>query len=230
VGGTEYDEGSNAAEYWTAANSASYGSALGYIPEVVWNESALNGGTELWATGGGVSAVYSQPAWQAGVSGASAANGMRAVPDVALAAANHDGYFMVENGAHWIVSGTSVAAPSFAGLMALVIEGQRGSAQGNANPRLYALSSAESNPFHATLGGNNNVPGVNGFAASGATFNMATGLGSVDGALLVNGWSTDLKPLPIVRRPNGCAQLGLTSARCKPPSRTPIPWRGVDER
>ena len=42
------------------------------------------------------------------MSGAGAASGMRAVPDVALSAANHDGYFMVENGAFWVVSGTSV--------------------------------------------------------------------------------------------------------------------------
>ena len=47
------------------ANSAGYGSALGYIPEEVWNESALDGGTGLWASGGGASAVYAQPAWQA---------------------------------------------------------------------------------------------------------------------------------------------------------------------
>ncbi len=31
-------------QYWSAANSAGYGSALGYIPEVVWNESATDGG------------------------------------------------------------------------------------------------------------------------------------------------------------------------------------------
>ena len=64
------------------------------FPEEVWNESALNGGAGLWASGGGASTVYAQPAWQAVVNGAGAANGMRAVPDVALSAANHDGYFI----------------------------------------------------------------------------------------------------------------------------------------
>ncbi len=186
VGGTEFNEGPNSAEYWSATNAASYGSALGYIPEEAWNESALNGGTGLWATGGGASAVYAQPAWQTGVSGTS--GGMREVPDVALSAAGHDGYMIYENGSYWIVSGTSAAAPSFAGVMALVAQSQGKSWQGNANAGLYPLSNAAHNPFHATPSGNNSVPGVAGFAAGGAAYNPATGLGSVDGALLVSAW------------------------------------------
>ena len=189
VGGTEFNEGSNPAQYWSAANSANYGSAQGYIPEEVWNESASNGGVGLWASSGGTSLVYPQPAWQAEVSGASAANGMRAVPDVAMAAAGHDGYFQYENGSFWIVSGTSAAAPAFAGVMALVVESQGGEGQGNANAGLYPLVSAERNPFHPTPSGNNSVPGVPGFFASGADYNLATGLGSVDGAALVSSWS-----------------------------------------
>jgi hypothetical protein len=38
------------------------------------------------------------------------------------------------------------------------------------------------------------VPGVAGFTAAGATYNLATGLGSVDAALLVNNWSTLSNP------------------------------------
>jgi subtilase family serine protease len=203
VGGTEFNEGAHAAQYWSAANSSAYGSALGYIPEAVWNESALDGGTGLWASGGGASAVYAQPAWQQNVSGTAAAGGMRAVPDVSLSAANHDGYFMVENGNFWVVSGTSVAAQSFAGIMALVTARENGKSQGNANPRLYALTSAVPNPFHTTPSGNNAVPGVGGFSADGATYNLATGLGSVDAALLVNGWNAS--------SPSGSATLALTS-------------------
>lgn len=188
VGGTQFNEGSNYAAYWAATNSTGYGSALGYIPEVVWNESGSSGGTGLWASGGGVSLVYAQPSWQQGVSGTSAANGMRAVPDVALSAAGHDGYIMYENGSSWVISGTSAAAPSFAALMALVVESQGGSGQGNANAGLYPLLNAAHNPFHPTPSGNNSVPGVNGFVASGASYNLATGLGSVDGAVLVSSW------------------------------------------
>jgi subtilase family serine protease len=169
----------------------------------VWNESALDGGTGLWASGGGASVVYAQPVWQQNVSGAAAAGGMRAVPDVSLSAANHDGYFMVENNAYWVVSGTSVAAQSFAGIMTLVTARENGKGQGSANPRLYALTSAAPNPFHPTPSGNNTVPGVEGFSADGATYNLATGLGSVDGALLVNGWNTS--------SPSGSATLVLMS-------------------
>ncbi len=56
--------------------------------------------------------------------------------------------------------------------MALVVDRQRGAAQGNANPRLYALVSSASNPFHSTPSGNNSVPGVAGFMANGAAYNL----------------------------------------------------------
>ena len=188
VGGTEFNEGSNSAEYWNATNTASYGSALGYIPEVVWNESASNGGNGLWASGGGASAVYPEPTWQKRVSGTSAANGMRAVPDMAMTAACHDGYIIYENGSFWVISGTSAASPAFAGVMALVVQSKGGTGQGNANTGLYPLANGAHNPFHATPSGNNSVPGVTGFSASGGTYNLATGLGSVDAAQLVSAW------------------------------------------
>ncbi len=196
VGGTQFDEGSNYAAYWATTNSTGYDSALGYIPEVVWNESGSSGGTGLWASGGGASQVYPQPVWQQGVSGTSAANGMRAVPDVALSAAGHDGYVIYENGSAWVISGTSAAAPSFAALMAMVVESQGGTGQGNANAGLYPLQNATHNPFHATPSGNNSVPGVAGFTASGASYNLATGLGSVDGSVLVSSWGAQTASRP----------------------------------
>jgi pseudomonalisin len=230
VGGTEFDEGSNVSEYWSAANSADYESAFGYIPEVVWNESAANGGTGMWASGGGASAVYEQPAWQADLSGTAGADGMRAVPDVALAAANHDGSLAIVNGEPFIVSGTSVATPDFAGIMALVIEKQGSAAQGNVNPTFYGLAAGEHNPFHATQSGNNDVPGVGGFAASGGIFNLATGLGSVDGAELVNNWSTGPKAVQMAPRPASCTRFSLLPGGCKLPLRAPTPIRraGLD--
>ena len=222
VGGTEFNEGANPAQYWAAANSAGYGSAESYIPEEAWNESALNGGTGLWASGGGASTVYAQPTWQAEANGAGSANGMRAVPDVALSAADHDGYFMVENGSNWIVSGTSAASPAFAGVMALVVDKRGGAGQGNANARLYAMAGAAADPFHATPSGNNSVPGVTGFTADGAEYNLATGLGSVDGALLVNGWGANVKTGPITPPKNGCLRFTLLPTRCRPTPRMPF--------
>jgi subtilase family serine protease len=187
VGGTEFHEGSNSS-YWSTTNGAGNGSALSYIPEEVWNESGANGGSGLWASGGGASLHYSQPAWQKGLSGIGAANGMRAVPDVAMSASGHDGYVITENGSLYVIAGTSAASPSFAGLMALVVQVKGGVGQGNANPSLYALSNASRSPFHTTPSGDNSVPGQTGFTASGAQYNLATGLGSVDAAALAGAW------------------------------------------
>ena len=221
VGGTELKEGAKPSQYWSSENSAGYGSALSYIPEEVWNESASSGGTGLWALGGGASVIYPQPAWQSEVDGAAAANGMRAVPDVALAAADHDGYFVAENGSFWIASGTSASTPSFAGIMALVVESQHGASQGNANPRLYALESGAGDPFHSTPSGDNTVPCAAGFSASGAPYNLATGLGSVDSALLIKSWSTAFQNVPRPR-PIRCSRFGLLPTRCLPMPRAPI--------
>jgi hypothetical protein len=192
VGGTEFNEGSSSAKYWSATNNSSTeASALSYIPEKVWNESAsVAGGSGLWSSGGGASVVYPQPTWQMGVSGTAPANGMRAVPDIAMSAAGHDGYIIVENGSFYSIAGTSAASPSFAGVMALLVQSKGGKGQGSANPGLYALAGNSTGPFHATPSGNNSVPGVSGFTASGGTYNLATGLGSVDGAALVNEWGS----------------------------------------
>ena len=209
VGGTEFNEGSG--NYWSASNGAGGGSALSYIPEKVWNESASDGGSGLWASTGGISEVYAQPTWQEGVSGANS-NGKRAVPDVALTAASHDGYLICENGSFYVIAGTSAASPSFAGIMAIVDQKQGGVGQGNANPTLYALLNASANPFHATPAGNNSVPGVTGFTASGAVYNLATGLGSVDANVLVNEWPASGTSLP--QKGNHADSVGLVDFSC----------------
>lgn len=204
VGGTQFDDTANPAQYWTATNAANLGSALSYIPEKVWNESGnVSGGSGLWSSGGGASTVFTQPSWQTGVGVPN--NGRRNVPDVSLAAASHDGYLVYSSDnttstrTRYVFGGTSAAAPSFAGLMALVNQ-KAGARQGNANPRFYQLAALQANGgpgyFHAVQGGNNSVPGVTGFTATTGTvtpiYNQATGLGSVDGSVLVNQWAATL--------------------------------------
>ncbi len=196
VGGTEFNEGADVSRYWAETNQPNQGSALGYIPETVWNESGASSGAWLWASGGGASQVYAQPRWQQGVNGASAANGMRAVPDVSLSAASHDGYIIYENGSYWIVSGTSAAVPAMAAMMALVVQSTGGAGQGNANAAIYPLASGNAGIFHVTPVGSNTVPGVTGYSAGPQTYNLATGLGSVDATLLVNGWNSAATPPP----------------------------------
>jgi uncharacterized membrane protein len=189
VGGTEFNEGSNPGQYWSASNASNWSSAVGYIPEVVWNESGSNGGSGLWAGGGGASAYYSKPDWQSapGVP----ADGQRDVPDVSLTASIHDGYLIVYQGSVYYVGGTSAASPSFAGLMALVNQ-QTGARQGNANTSFYALATLQGSGglsyFHDIVSGNNSVPGLTGFSAASG-YDPASGLGSVDAAILVNHWT-----------------------------------------
>jgi hypothetical protein len=201
VGGTQFDDVANPSQYWSASNGATLGSALGYIPEVVWNESgSVSGGSGLWASGGGASSIFAKPSWQTGLG--VPADGKRDVPDVALNAASHDGYLVYSSDnatstrTLYTFGGTSASAPSFAGLMALVNQ-QAGARQSNANPRLYQLAALQASGgpayFHRVTGGHNSVPGVTGFAASTSTavptYNQATGLGSVDANVLVTQWA-----------------------------------------
>lgn len=191
VGGTEFNEAGNTSLYWSATNnSTTLASALSYIPEVAWNESgSAPGGSGLWSTGGGASLYYAKPEWQTGAG--VPADTKRDVPDVALSTAGHDGYLVDILGSFYIISGTSAASPSMAGLMALVDQKSL-ARQGNANTTLYALANLAADGgaavFHGTVGGNNSVPGLTGFTA-GPHYNQATGLGSADAFVLVNHWS-----------------------------------------
>jgi len=200
VGGTQFDDTANPATYWSASNGSNLGSALSYIPEVVWNESGtVSGGSGLWASGGGTSTTFTRPSWQTGNGVPSGS--FRTVPDVSLTAASHDGYLVYSSDnatstrTRYTFGGTSASAPSFAGLMALINQ-KTLTRQGNANPRFYQLAALQAGGgpayFHRVISGNNSVPGVTGFAAStmGTTpvYNQATGWGSVDGDVLVNHW------------------------------------------
>jgi len=188
VGGTQFNEGSGT--YWNATTAADGSSALSYIPEVVWNESGnVSGGSGLWSTGGGASSSFTKPAWQVALG--VPADGRRDVPDVSLTAAGHDGYLVRTQGSLAAIGGTSASSPSFAGIMALIVQ-KTGQRQGNANPTFYQLANAQftgAGPaiFHDTTTGNNSVPGVTGYSA-GVGYDLATGLGSVDVNALVNNW------------------------------------------
>jgi pseudomonalisin len=201
VGGTQFDDTANPSQYWSTSNGSNLSSALSYIPEKVWNESgSTSGGSGLWASGGGASIVFAKPSWQTGVG--VPADGKRNVPDVSLSAASHDGYLVYSSDnatstrTRYTFGGTSASAPAFAGIMAL-INHKQGTRQGNANPRFYQLAALQASGgpayFHRVISGNNSVPGVPGFAASTSTttptYNQATGLGSVDGDVLINQWS-----------------------------------------
>jgi Pro-kumamolisin, activation domain/Bacterial Ig-like domain (group 3) len=237
VGGTMFTQ--NDAAFWNANNSNTFESANSYIPEDVWNESCATqssclasvtsggGGPNILAGSGGASIIFPKPAFQSGVTGLSGAN--REVPDVALnAAVFHDPTVLCVDdqlppggcanpGNFFIlpVGGTSVASPSFAGIMALVNQAT-GERQGEAGFVLYKLAAAEvTSPglsacnastgngptgttcvFNDVTSGNNAVPGETGFGTAGADFQAgigydeASGLGSVNVTNLINMWNT----------------------------------------
>ena len=119
AGGTDFSDlydslagGPAQNRYWGATNSASYGDALGYIPETTWNGScastltaALQGFTNpadfcavglstndvngsVVGGGGGFSTHYFQPSWQSGIPGLSSAARKRATPDISMFASS----------------------------------------------------------------------------------------------------------------------------------------------
>jgi pseudomonalisin len=168
-------------------------------------------GQGLWAGGGGASVLYTKPSWQAGTG--VPADGKRDVPDVALTAAGHDGYLIYQEGELYVVGGTSAASPSFAGVMALVVQ-NTAARQGNANGAFYSLASKQraggASVFHDTTVGNNSVPGQTGFNAT-VGYDQASGLGSIDGSILVNHWGDASPAVPAFHAALSASSLSVTA-------------------
>lgn len=100
------------------------------------------------------------------------------------------------------VGGTSAAAPALAGMLALVSQAQGDARLGQPAPILYGLAASEyASVFHDVAIGNNSVPcaagssdcGGNGFLTgydAGAGYDLASGLGSIDVASLIQNWTS----------------------------------------
>ena len=194
MGGTEFTEQGGA--YWSSA-----GAAQGYIPEKVWNDTAIGG--QLSAGGGGGSIFFPQPSWQSGPGVPS--DGFRHVPDLSLSSsADHDGYYVMVSGKVSYFGGTSAATPTMAGIAVLLNQylvntgAQSQPGLGNINPQLYRLAQSTPGIFHdITIGDNivpcaSGVPGCNGGSygyTAGPGYDLASGLGSVDATALAHAWA-----------------------------------------
>ncbi len=199
VGGTLLNEGSGS--YWTN------GAATGYIPEIAWNDTPRR--PVFTASGGGASMLYPKPRWQIGP-GVPSRNA-RHIPDVAFAASPvHDPYVAIAGNAIVLLGGTSLTAPVFSGLMAVV--NQRIGRLGNINPMLYAHHDEGSSApwFHDIVEGDNIVqcfPGtrdcVDGFFGhrAGPGYDPVTGLGSIDIPAFVNGVAARIAGRPMRHPP-----------------------------
>jgi len=163
------------------------------------------GGTDLTTTGPG-GAWVSETAW-VGSSGGFSTNGLaipsyqvpyinssnggsttlRNVPDVA-AEANTDNYFCANGGCFGGVGGTSLAAPRWAGILAIANQQNGGRPIGFLNPTLYSIGGGAGYgaEFHDITSGNNfNSSSTNKYSAVGG-YDLVTGWGAPRGSALIN--------------------------------------------
>jgi hypothetical protein len=189
--------------------------------ETVWNSDGGN-------TGGGVSLNYYLPWWQSVVNVTS--NGgssvYRNMPDVAMVATNIWSTFY--NGSSGIGSGTSFAAPLWAGYMALVnqqLASQGAYSAGFINPTIYAIAAGSryATDFHDVTVGNN------GTHSAGTGYDLCTGLGTPNGF----GLASDLNVVftltsPAYYEPGGTgASYILNGSSTGPTSIHVMPGRNV---
>ncbi len=173
-----------------------------YINEGVWNDGLDPTNNYDHATGGGLSFIENQPAYQYGLTinnGLStvSAGGKRAAPDVSFLAdpnTGADAYDTYDNNGFWdgsydpnnlgVVGGTSLSSPCWAGLVALANQIRVGAGESTLTgatqtlPTLYNIynSSAYSQDFHDI--NDSASPNNNGTWYAGAGYDLVTGIGS----------------------------------------------------
>ena len=163
-----------------------------YVSETGWND-------QYGSSGGGFSAIYSRPGYQA----LDHANGAgRGVPDVSYSGDVNNGLLIAWSqgdpanvGDIFIFGGTSAGSPQWAAITTLADQAAH-HRLGFLNPALYAIAATPQygDVFHDVTTGNNTVTvadangnplTINGFDA-GKGWDAVTGLGSPDVAHLIN--------------------------------------------
>lgn len=137
--------------------------------EIAWG--TLTNAGSAGASGGGVSKIFSRPAWQ-NVTGAPSGP-MRLVPDVACVGDPSTGGLVVFNGKSVQIGGTSLASPIWAAWCALMNQGRAATGKsvlGALNPRLYPFAGTA--VFHDITSGGNSV------YQAGIGYDLCTGVGT----------------------------------------------------
>ena len=194
------------------------------------------------AGSGGESSSWLKPSWQTGTPNDNA----RDLPDISLFASNGfvNSYYLVcqsdafegtcNLGDFQGFGGTSVSSPQFAGIMALINQ-KTGSAQGIPGLKLYKLAAQQPSAFHdipagstiampCTTGTPNctttktgDIYGVLSGYNTAAGYDLATGLGSVDVANLINQWqSVSFTPSATTLSVNGGAAVSVVHGAAVP--------------
>ncbi len=144
----------------------------GWLAEQAWFDAPLSQGTA-----GGVSALYQRPGWQAALD-VGRGEGRRLAPDVAAVADPFTGVKIVFNQEVIVGGGTSLAAPIWAGIAAVInqyLVERDGRLIGALNPLLYHIAEGARFPAFrdVQLGGN-----AVDIARPG--YDLVTGLGTPD--------------------------------------------------
>ncbi|HVB51294.1 MAG TPA: S53 family peptidase [Acidimicrobiales bacterium] len=166
------------------------------LVETVWNENCTQ--SSCGASGGGVSSLWSQPAWQKSpsITTTAATGGMRMVPDLTVMGDPGTGFIQYFTGSTgtcqsncsqgWSnIGGTSIGAPLVSSLVAVAAQAcdVPGGRLGFINPTLYAMPASD---FNDVTTGTNDLYGLGEYSA-GPGYDMASGLGSPNGAAFLAG-------------------------------------------
>ncbi|MFI0412383.1 S8 family serine peptidase [Actinomadura sp. 3N508] len=147
-------------------------------PDEVWGDEGGH------ATGAGLSAVFPRPAFQRRVAGV--VGNQRGVVDLALNASGQSREWYYSRGYNplpdqedgWIrVAGTSIAAPRFAGIVALAAQ-QAGRPLGDIHQALYAAPGSPRHGLYDLTTGSNSANSVPGFSARQG-YDLPSGVGTV---------------------------------------------------
>ena len=195
------DSGANAGGGGYPGNSS-------YVTDVGGTDLTTNGAGGAWAaetawigSGGGWNSDTTIPTWQVpvinGANQGSPTN--RNIPDVAMEA-NTDNYFCSSGTCQTGIGGTSLAAPRWAGFLALANEQTNGGSVGFLNPTVYSIgqSANYTSVFHdITVGNDFNSDFPTMFSAEPG-FDLTSGWGSPSGQAMLN----TLGPAPSASSPN----------------------------
>jgi hypothetical protein len=148
-----------------------------YNSETGWGYYSSSVGVSI-GSGGGISQYETEPAFQQGVQSL----GMRTTPDVSLVADPAtgawiaDSYDLASSNPFEVVGGTSLSAPAWAGLLALVNQSRAATGEANLNSSSpteaqQALYSLPQNDYNVIASGSNGYTAQSGY-------NLVTGLGT----------------------------------------------------
>uniref|UniRef100_A0A6C0KPR7 Peptidase S53 domain-containing protein n=1 Tax=viral metagenome TaxID=1070528 RepID=A0A6C0KPR7_9ZZZZ len=145
-------------------NSVAVGGTSLISPNLIYDSQTVE---TAWASGGGgISAMYSKPSYQRSIAGSG-----RNTPDISSNSDPNTGVLFIIHGQVHVIGGTSVAAPTVAGLLASI------NCRRFITPLLYQ---APSNCFHDIL------KGSNGSYVSSVSYDNTTGWGSMQGTYLAS--------------------------------------------